>query len=446
MNILLLDVYPVADYRISKDQNGGYGTANNYGRSIFTKFLKFLVNKSIDFPPLYAVHVLGELKKCGHKLNYSKKIPKNILNFDIVIMPSSIVCHETEINTIKYLSNYKKDIFAIGPFATSNPEKYIEAGAKVVCGEPEMFFYKFNKTLEEVKKLPSLIKNFKILDINELVEPAWEIIFKNYKPKFKFLGSGYAVNINASRGCPYSCFYYCVYPLQQGRKLRLKRIDKLINEIKNLKKNLNVKNFIFRDPVFSIDRKHTINLLKAIINEKLNINICIETHLKNIDDELANYFKLAGVKLIYVGIESAVEDVRSNSKRQSEINSKQVEKVHYLENIGIKVKAMYIIGMPSDTKNTFFETLNYAKEINSSYAQFSVFTPYPGTPVFIEYKNKINTKKFEEFTQWNLVFEHDNFSKKDIEDILEKSYRDYYLNPKWLIKYIKSKLNLINAN
>ena len=39
MNILVLDVYPDVDYRISKDQNGGYGTANNYGNTILPNFL-----------------------------------------------------------------------------------------------------------------------------------------------------------------------------------------------------------------------------------------------------------------------------------------------------------------------------------------------------------------------------------------------------------------------
>ena len=43
MNILVLDIYPSTNHRISKDQNGGYGTANNYGNSIFGKFLNFIV-------------------------------------------------------------------------------------------------------------------------------------------------------------------------------------------------------------------------------------------------------------------------------------------------------------------------------------------------------------------------------------------------------------------
>ena len=196
-----------------------------------------------------------------------------------------------------------------------------------------MFFHKFNLTIDQINKLPNKISNLKSIDINELSDPGWETIFENYTPKFKFLSNNPSVNINASRGCPYSCFYYCVYPLQQGRKLRLKNPEKLLNEMINLKEKLGVKNFIFRDPVFSINKKHTIEILNKIIDSKININICIETHLKNIDDELASLLKKAGVKLIYVGIESAVEEVRNNSKRQSEQNDLQIQKINFLEKI-----------------------------------------------------------------------------------------------------------------
>ena len=49
IKILVLDVYPNVSYRISKDHNGGYGTANDYGDSL-SKILKFVVK---GFPPLY---------------------------------------------------------------------------------------------------------------------------------------------------------------------------------------------------------------------------------------------------------------------------------------------------------------------------------------------------------------------------------------------------------
>lgn len=444
MRILILDVYPETNYRISKDQNGGYGTANNYGRNLISKLLKIFVKNSIDFPPLYSVYVAGELLNQGYDVSYSKNLDSK--DFDLYILPSSIVCHETEIHYVKKLKSLNKNVVVIGPFATANSELYINAGATVIKGEPEMYFHNRKLTIDLIKDFPKIIENFKIYDLDELSIPGWEVIFKNYIPKMKFLGPGPTINIHASRGCPYSCAYYCVYPLQQGNKLRRKSSEKLINEMLYFYEKFNVKNFIFRDPVFSIDRNHTLKICNAIIRLGLKFNICIETHLKNIDQELAIILKKTGVKLIYVGIESANDNVRKDAKRTSDTNENQIDKVRYLEKLGMKVKAMYIIGMPSDTRETFSNTVNYSKKISSTYAQFSVFTPYPGTPVFNDYKNKITKLKYEDFTQWQLVFKHNNLSENDVLDLLDYSYKEYYTNPKWLIHYINMKLKEIYEN
>ena len=75
---------------------------------------------------------------------------------------------------------------------------------------------------------------------------------------------------------------------------------------------------------------------------------------------------------------------------------------------------MYILGLPKDTSNTFKQTVKYAKKIKSSYAQFSVFTPYPGTPIFNKFKDIIIEKKLENFNQYKLTFTHKNFSVEKI--------------------------------
>ena len=113
---------------------------------------------------------------------------------------------------------------------------------------------------------------------------------------------------------------------------------------------------------------------------------------------------------------------------------------------GIKVKAMYIIGMPADTKETFKRTVQYAKKIKSSYAQFSVFTPYPGTPVFQEYKDKITSKRYEEFTQWQMVFKHQNLTNEDVLNLLDYSYKEYYTNPLWAVHFLSNKVKELYEN
>ena len=165
MNILILDAYPKKNYRISKDQNGAYGTANNYGTSLFGRLLCLYVKYSVDFPPLYTTQVCGELLNCGHNVTYcdTGKSIKELKSekYDLYIMPSSIVCHETEIEYLKELRKENKLVLVIGPFATSNPENYIKAGGIVIKGEPEMFFHKSKKKfliLENYQKLFKILK------------------------------------------------------------------------------------------------------------------------------------------------------------------------------------------------------------------------------------------------------------------------------------------------
>ena len=68
MNILFIDPYPDVNYRISKDQNGGFGTANDYGDDFFSRIISFFVKKSVNFPSLYVVQSIGELLANGHNV------------------------------------------------------------------------------------------------------------------------------------------------------------------------------------------------------------------------------------------------------------------------------------------------------------------------------------------------------------------------------------------
>ena len=75
------------------------------------------------------------------------------------------------------------------------------------------------------------------------------------------------IPILATRGCPYSCSHYCVYPLSQGKKIRSRDPLNIVEEIEYWNKNYHVKNFVFRDPVFSINKKHTLELCNLIFKK-----------------------------------------------------------------------------------------------------------------------------------------------------------------------------------
>ena len=69
-----------------------------------------------------------------------------------------------------------------------------------------------------------------------------------------------------------------------------------------MEKRTGYKQICFRDPVFSINRKHTIDLCKQIIDQKLNITFMVETHLNNLDDDMIPLLRRAGLELVYVGV------------------------------------------------------------------------------------------------------------------------------------------------
>ena len=82
-------------------------------------------------------------------------------------------------------------------------------------------------------------------------------------------------------------------------------------------------------------------------------------------------------------------------------------------------------------------TIKYAKELNTYLSQCSIFTPYPGTPVFKEYSDKINVNSFEKFNQYNLVFDHPSYDNRSARSTLDKFYNSYYLRFSWLQKFLR---------
>tara|TARA_A100001015_G_C15040656_1_gene739429 strand:+ start:2943 stop:4277 length:1335 start_codon:yes stop_codon:yes gene_type:complete len=436
MKILILDPYRKADYRISKDTNGGYGTANNFGNKLIPKILKYLLKKRSDYPSLHVAYTYAVLKELGHQIDYEKNLPNNFDTYDLFIIVSSIVCCETELENIKFLKLKNKRIFVIGAFSTNNPKIYSEAGATVISGESEFYFLSNKDFTKDFDK--EIIHFNHTLQLDDLPFPKWDLMIKDFNGVDKLYGNLKSVTILATRGCPYSCFHYCVYPLSQGRKVRQRSPENIIKEMKYWKENHNVKMFIFRDPVFSINRKHTIELCNLLIKEKLNVKFAIETHLRILDSELLDLLIKSGLKATIVGVESANQDVLKNSNRFTVKKDEQLIKIRELEKKNIQVSSMFILGFPHDNFVTMNETINYAKQLNTTYSLFNIWTPYPGTPVFNSYKDKIIKNRYESFDMNTLVFKHQNLTEKNISDYLSKAYTKYYFRLSWLIKYLKS--------
>ena len=135
----------------------------------------------------------------------------------------------------------------------------------------------------------------------------------------------------------------------------------------------------------------------------------VETHLNNLDDEMINLLKTAGLELVYVGVRSYSHVVLKDMKRFTVEHDKQYKVIKKCEDAGIKVKTMFIIVNPEDTKIQSFNQLNI-QNIYQAYILNLVYLENPITDN--EFKDIITETKLENFNQYNLIFKHKNLSKK----------------------------------
>jgi anaerobic magnesium-protoporphyrin IX monomethyl ester cyclase len=445
MKFVILDVYPKKNHRLIKDTAGGYGTGNNFGKNFFSKMLNVYVDNNIGMPAIEIMYISSILKKNNDVYYTRDQNDKNINKADYIILPSSIIAHETEVDALNKLED--KKVFVTGIFANILREKYLKKHSIVVKNESDTFFFNLDKSgnlnqeyLDNLFNNKDLINEFySTVSLDELPFPDWEDYTKTYPLRNNFfsLDQKIAIPLLGTRGCPYSCFNYCTYPLQQGRKVRARSVENIIDEIKYWQKTIGANKFVFRDPVFSIDRKHTIKFCEEVIKQKLAITFMVETHLNNLDDEMIKLLGAAGLELVYVGIESASHVVLKDMKRFTIEHDKQYKIIKKCEETGIKVKTMFIIGNPEDTEESIMQTIEYSKYLPSLYAQFSVFTPYPGTPIYKDYKDLIYEKKLENFDQYKLTFKHSNLSEKKIEELKSVAYFKFYFDFSKIIETLR---------
>jgi len=158
-----------------------------------------------------------------------------------------------------------------------------------------------------------------------------------------------------------------------------------------------------------------------------------------LDKEILKKLFEIGLSNINIGIETVDDNIAKINKRKLTEIKHQEEIINYCNKIGIKVSAFYILGFINDTKDNIKRTIEYAIKLNTNVAQFCISCPYPGTGFYNEIKSKglLLEKDFEKFNSVELVFKHNNLSKKKILKLQQHAFKKYYFRIGYLINFIK---------
>ena len=427
---------------MNKDLNGGFGTKDYYGDSLTSRLLMWIKKKGVRLPVISLAHLQAILKDRGHKVKYYEELlPDNNDEPDLILIYGSIVDYNNENSKAKELRNSfpKAKIGFVGPFPSQQPELFSSADF-VIRGEPEAFFL---NEFQGLNQLAGIVNVRSVIDMDALPCPDFDgfpISSYNYRP---LINKTPFVTLLSSKGCPYSCRFYCVYGEVQGAKIRQRSAKKVVDDIEILQKKYGIKAVQFRDPLFGLRKNFITEFVDELASRKIKIIWGIETRLDLLNEENLTKMFDVGLRNINVGIETSNASIAKNNKRLLVEENHQNRIVKFCGRKGINVSAFYILALEGDTEDTMETTLRYAIQLNTLTARFSVSTPYPGTGYYSQLvkENRLLTENFEKYDQFNLVYKQFHLTPKQVDSFLEKAYRLYYFRityfatfSRWLLK------------
>ncbi len=430
MKITLLHAASEKKSYLNKDVMGGYGEICTIGNSFFARVLERLKKDGINLPIFVFGYMASILSKNGHKVEFLfNAVPKDS---DVVIVYSSIVDYKAELEMARKIkAETKAKVGFIGAFASVKPEIFLKVADFVIKGEPEAVAEKITDGWNP----RGVIESEPIMDLDSLPYPKWELFpYKDYS-YYPVIKKKPFIPVLSSRGCTFNC-NYCPYKAHY-KKFRQRSVDNIINEIKYLVDKFKIRGTLFRDPLFTVNRKRTMAIARGIIDAGLDIEWACETHLKYLDKEMLDLLHKSGMSSVNVGIESVDKEVLRKASRVNSEMEHQERIIKYCDDIGVKVSAFYMFGMPDDTEKTIRKTIEYSKKLNTHVAQYFIFTPFPGTANFEKMKGQLLTEDWEKFTSFTPVFKHKNLSPEQLLKFKEKAFVSYYFRPQYILKYIR---------
>lgn len=433
--VLLLDYQHDLKNPIRKAVTGTFGSKTEV-KGFTGALYKKMKSKGIIIPPIYFAYAAAIFKENGWQVSHSYRFKEDEA-FDLVIFATSMPGHRQEIEAIKnFKSKSATPVVAAGAFSKEKPELFQETADGIILdGEPELAFIALATGKALAGQSDKSLRFGQVENPDDLPFPAWDAFsYKEfrYSPMLK----GAAAPFLTSRGCPYNCDY-CHYMPEAGPKIRYRDLDLVIKEMKYLK-SLGINNIVFRDLVFTLNKKRTLELCRRMIEENLNMSWAIETRIDRLDKALIKKMKEAGLKHLNLGIESPDPAVLKSVGRLPANLQHQADIVRYIQDQELSVSAFYIIGFIQDDHESIQTTIEYAVKLNTLAAQFCIMTPFPGTKLFDDLAERITTKDWARFSEYHATLKLDHLSAEQIEKYRDKAYRDYYMRPAWFLRHWKS--------
>lgn len=198
--------------------------------------------------------------------------------------------------------------------------------------------------------------------------------------------------ILATRGCPRQCSFCSIrefYAQAKGKLVRRRSPANVVQEMRKLYEQNNVRIFLFQDDDFPLvgkaGKKWVYEYIAQLAKNQLLGNIVwkISCRVDELDKQLLEDMKSAGLYLVYLGIESGSRQGLKTLNKKVSIED-NYRAVALLKELDILFGYGFMLFDPSSTFATVLENIQFLRRIIGDGAAAAVFCkmlPYSGTPI-----------------------------------------------------------------
>jgi radical SAM superfamily enzyme YgiQ (UPF0313 family) len=302
--------------------------------------------------------------------------------------------------------------------------------------------YRLKTLLTEVVSPLTTISTYERLSFHPITanKPRWDLLdMSKYRchnwHSWGRKDKSYGV-IFSSISCPFDCEFCCIKDFYM-RNYQIRKSQEVVDDIYYLYDTYGITNFKMIDELFVTKSNRVLEICEKLFPIGDKINIWAYARLDTIDARTLEYLRKAGFRWLAYGIESGNDNIRKSNKLSNLVKTKIKDLLDLNKSMGIYVLANYIFGFWEDNLDTMQETLDFAKELNTEYANFYCMVAYPGSQLYKEMQKRnaklpINTKEYAQMSYDFVSLPTQYLSAKEVLQFRDNAFIEYFTRPEYL--------------
>ena len=356
-----------------------------------------------------------------HEIADLKKMRELPMDFDLVAI-STFTAQLGEAYAVADFYRARKIPVLMGGITVSSlPEEARQHCTTVVIGEGELLWPEVLADFERgaLRPVYEAVKEF---DLAVAPMPRFDLLDPD---KYNRL------TVQTSRGCPHRC-EFCASSILLTPRYKVKPVEKVISEIRAIKKIWPRPFIEFADDNSFVHREYYQRLLRELAKEKLRWFTEADVRVAE-DDKLLGLMRDSGCQQVLVGLESPCRtslygvELKSNWKlRQRDFYREAIAKI---QSYGITVNGCFILGLDGDTRDVFDDVLHFVRDSGLYEVQVTFMTAFPGTPLYARLKQEgriLRDRAWELCTLFDINFRPKNMSVEQLQTGFLKLVKQLY--------------------